>query len=182
MKRVLHHFKASLNQAWYGPLLALLAAVDYFIVVIPTDGLLISSSIAAPRRWFQFALWLAIGSVLGGVAFSFLVSLYGNGFLIWIFPTIRENQYWILSDKWMNLYGSWAVFFVTALPILSHPILAIAALMKVSIRDITVALLCGRIIKYGVFSWLASHAPQYLFRLKSLRKEADEATTDYLDS
>lgn len=181
MKRILHHFKTSVEKSWYGPLLAFLAALDYFVMIIPTDGLLITSSIAAPRRWIKFSLWLAIGSVAGGIAFAALVQLYGNDFLEWVFPSIHQNQLWKISDEWINKYGVWAIFFVTALPVISHPVIAIAALMNTPLQNIAWTLLIARTLKYTAFSWLASHAPHYLLRSKALRREVAQAEKEYMD-
>lgn len=181
MKKVFHHLKLYVERPWFGPLLGLLAALDYFLIIIPTDGLLITSAMMAPKRWIRLSFWLALGSVAGAIAFAVFVQLYGNPFLEWAFPAIHENHFWKLSDQWMDHYGVWAVFFIGALPLVIHPVIAIAALAAIPIREIAFALFVARALKYGTYSWLASHAPHYLLRLKNLKKEVKHAEREYMD-
>lgn len=55
------------NRLWYPPLIGFLAALDNFIVIIPNDGILISSSMLTPRRWFVLAFTVAVGSTIGAI-------------------------------------------------------------------------------------------------------------------
>ena len=47
--------------------------------------------------------------------------------------------------------------------------------MGVPILQIAGALFAGRILKYAIFGYLASHAPRYLMKVKFIRKEIEEA-------
>jgi membrane protein YqaA with SNARE-associated domain len=58
------------DRFWYPPLLALLAALDNLIIVIPNDGLLIASSMLIPKRWAIFAISVSIGSTIGALTLS----------------------------------------------------------------------------------------------------------------
>jgi membrane protein YqaA with SNARE-associated domain len=174
IERLLHVLHAYVQKRWYPPLLGLLAAVDHFVIVIPTDGLLITAILAAPRRWLAFFAWLTLGSVAGGALLAGLIQVYGTPLLEWISPGIHLTSYWQLTDGWIERFGLWVLFVVAALPVFQHPAIAITALAELPLSQMTLAMLAGRLVKYGAFSWLASHAPRLLFKFKSIRKEVHE--------
>lgn len=160
---------------WYPLVLAFLAALDHFVVIIPTDGLLITSVMLAPKRWITKFLWLTFGSVLGGVLLAVMVQHYGNPFLEWVMPGIHGARSWQITQDFMESYGLWTLFGVAASPFIQHPAIAIAALMELPLLHIAGALIAGRLLKYALFAYLASHAPRYLLKVKFIRKEIEEA-------
>jgi len=180
MKKIFHQLKKHVERPWFGPFLGLLAALDYFVIIIPTDGLLITSAMTAPKHWIRLSFWLTLGSVAGAMTFIVFVQHYGNPFLEWVFPNIHENHFWKLSDQWMNQYGIWAVFFTGALPIVIHPVIAFAALAAIPLPKIAFTLFAARTLKYSTYSWIASHVPHYLLRLKNLKKEVTQAEREYM--
>ena len=68
--------KKYVSKPWYPLLLASLAAADAFLVFIPTDGLVVSSSMGTPRRWFAIGAWTALGSTLGALSLAYLAGHY----------------------------------------------------------------------------------------------------------
>jgi len=174
LSKFIRTLQTYVSRPWYPPLLGLLAALDHLIIIIPTDGLLVTSILAAPKRWLSFVLWLTLGSVLGGTLLATFIQTYETPFLEWVSPGIHLTEYWKLTDSWVEEYGLWALFTIAALPIFQHPVIAITALAGLPLYQIALFMLGGRIIKYGVFGWLASHAPQALLRMKSVRKELEE--------
>ena len=164
MKALIARLKLSTHQPWYAPVLGFLAALDYFIAVIPTDGLLIASSMATPRRWLRLFLCLALGSALGATAFAAVIQTYGNPFMDWLFPNLHQHRIWILSEQWTRDYGLGAIGIISALPLITHPVIAIAALAGTPFQKIGFMVLLGRLLKYGIFSWVAAHAPKLLTR------------------
>ncbi|MEK6580286.1 MAG: hypothetical protein AABZ55_13760 [Bdellovibrionota bacterium] len=159
---------------WYAPLLGALALIDHFVLIIPTDGLLVTAVIASPKHWFRNFLWVTLGSVAGASLLAALIQSFGMPFLEWFSPGIHDSAYWRLTDSWVDLYGLWVLLAVAALPVFQHPAIAIAALADLPLGEITLYILGGRILKYGVLSWLASHAPKVLLRIKSIQKEIKE--------
>lgn len=183
LERLIQALISYVLKPWYPPLLAFLAALDHFVIVIPTDGLLITAILAAPKRWFRYFAWLTVGSVIGGTLLAGTIQLYGTPFLEWLSPGIHETYYWKLMDSWVDHYGLWTLFFVSALPIFQHPVIAITALAELPLLQIAAYLFAGRCIKFGLYSWLALRAPRALFRLKSIRKEVQEVSDrDPLDA
>ncbi len=58
---------------WYAPIVGLLAALDSFVVIVPTDGLLVGASVLSPKLWVYNAILVTLGSTLGAVALAALV-------------------------------------------------------------------------------------------------------------
>jgi membrane protein YqaA with SNARE-associated domain len=165
------------SRPWYPPLLALMTALDHLVVFIPTDGLLITSVMATPRKWVRNFLWVTAGSMFGTLVLAWVVSVYGVSLLEWIVPGIQTSASWQITEQWMERYGLWALFIVAALPIFQHPVIALAALAGLSFGTIFWAILPGRLLKFGLFAWIASHAPRAFARLRlfrSVRKEVAE--------
>jgi len=174
LDRLIGTLQTYIARPWYPPLLGVLAALDHFVFVIPTDGLLVTSVIAAPKRWLSTFLWITLGSVVGGVVLAAFLQHYGTPFLEWLSPGILETHYWKLTISWVDHYGLWALFAITALPIFQHPVIAITALAGIPLGKIALFMLGGRIVKYAVFTWLSIHAPKVLFRMRPVHKEIDE--------
>lgn len=174
----LRRVESYVEKPWYPALLGFLAFIDYFIILIPTDGLLITSIMAAPRRWLSIGIAVSIGTTLGAAAFAITVHHLGNPFIDWLTPGIREHALWRASDGWVDKHGLWAMFGIAAMPIFQHPAIAIAALAQMPLTKMILAVFAGRSLKYFAFSWLSSHAPHYLFKFKSVRKEVETVEPD----
>jgi membrane protein YqaA with SNARE-associated domain len=154
----------------YFPLVGCVAALDNLVLIFPVDGILVASVMAFPKRWISALFWLTLGSVMGGAAVAYVFQEYGPLLLDWLHPGMRENSYWILVDGWVDRHGIWALLVVTALPVVQLPVIAITAFTGMPIHQIAICMLIGRTAKYGIFSWLASHAPALLLRIRSVRK------------
>ncbi len=159
------------NSWWYNPAISFLAFIDNFVVVIPTDGLLISGSMLAPKRWFGRALFVSLGSSLGAWILVFLIRTHGMAFVLHIIPDLESSSTWIWTESFMLDYGLWVVFAVAASPLLQHPALALVALTDIKVLYIFTAILSGRLLKYIVYSWVASHAPHFVGKLWGTQKE-----------
>lgn len=150
-----------------------LAFIDNFIFIIPTDGLLLAGSAAVPERRKALVLWLALGSVLGGVLFVLLVEVYGHPFLEWFLPGMMKTSQWLVMERWVTRYGLGTLFLVGSLPITQHPILALTALAHFSLLEVGLILLAARLLKYTVTAWVAVKAPQLVLKIRPLRTELE---------
>ncbi len=159
---------------WYAPLIGLLAGADLFLIVIPTDGLLISGVMLAPKRWIYTAFMVTLGSSLGTLALGALLQEHGLPFLLKIVPGIDQGSAWIWTQNLMDQWGTWAVFLVALSPLMQHPAVAIAALAGMTLTNLFVMVFAGRILKYLFLAYLATHAPAVLGRLWGLQHELEE--------
>lgn len=181
MKPIIHMIQKAekhVNRPWYPFAVALLSFLDLFIFVIPIEAVMITSIMAAPKRWISISLFTIAGFMLGTLAFALIVHHYGFPIIEYWAPKLSHSELWLDSDRWMDQYGLWAVFGVALLPIAIHPILAIAVLADVSIPSILLVLLLSRLIKYGAYAWIASHSPKLLSKVAPDRKEIEEILHD----
>lgn len=168
--RWLQHFS---DRPWYPLLVGVLAGLDNWILVVPTDGLVISGTLLSPRRWIQFAVVTAILSSLGALSFAYFITLKGYPFVEAQWPTLLQSQIWILTEDFFHRYGVVVVLLVAMSPLVQQPAVIIAALAKTPYLELGLALLIGRLLKYFFICFLAAKAPQALSKLWGLRKELE---------
>lgn len=162
------------NRWWYAPAIGLLAFADLFLIVIPTDGLLVSAVMLSPRRWIYAAVVVSIGSSLGAYALAYVIHLHGLPFLLHLSPGIDQSSAWTWTSQLMSEWGTWGVFLIALSPLMQHPAIALAALAGMPESKIFAVVFAGRILKYLFLSWLATHAPGMLNRLWGLQYELEE--------
>ena len=163
------------QRIWYPPLLGLLAALDHLILVIPNDGLLISSVLLTPRRWFVLGTSVTIGSTLGALALAVLVRAHGMPFIESNYPWLLDSEFWHLTVNFFDQYGLLAVFGVAATPLAQQPIVVLAALAHTPLQHLALVILFGRFLKFMIMSYVASHAPHYLSRMWGVQGELRDA-------
>lgn len=167
-----------INRAWYLPMISLLAFLDNFLVVVPTDGILISSSMLRPQKWFLFGLFVAIGSSIGAFGLAWLIE--GNGIAIVekLFPDIQSSSAWIRTQHFFNEYGLWLLFAVAVTPFTQQPAIILAVLAGVPIIQIFLIELLGRWIKFTLMAYLGSHAPNLIKKFWGVSSELKEVGID----
>ena len=179
MKNKIRYFVKSLQQYtdrfWYTPLLGLLAALDNIIIIIPNDGLLISSSMFKPRKWFFFALSVSIGSTIGAIALASLVEFQGLPWILDIYPGINETKTWSLSAKFFEQYGLLLIFAVAITPLMQQPAIILASLANTPLVQLAAAIFVGRFIKFLIMAYVGSHAPRLLEKAWGLKDELADA-------
>jgi len=163
------------DRIWYAPVIGILAGLDNFVVVVPTDGILISSSMLNPRRWLLFAAAVAIGSTMGAVILAAFVELHGLPWILEMFPGVDQSRMWALTDQFFSEYGLLVVFLVAATPLMQQPTVILAALANTPLMELTAVIFAGRAIKFLIMAYLGSHAPRVLGRLWGLKGELEDA-------
>lgn len=159
------------GRVWYAPVLSILAALDNLVLVVPTDGLLISSSMLRPKKWLYFAFVTAVGSALGALLLAFLVEEQGLPTLLKYYPNLNQTQTWAMVDQFFQKYGLLCVFVVSALPLIQQPAVIIASLALTPYDHLGLVILAGRFLKFAVFAYIGSHAPKVLSRIWGVKEE-----------
>ena len=162
------------DRIWYPPLLGLLAALDNFIIVIPNDGLLISSAMLRPKRWLSLAIWVAIGSTIGAFLLSILIEVHGMPWVLNLLPGLAESSAWIWTEKFFDSYGLIVVFLIAATPLPQQPGVILATISHVPLSHIVLVVFCGRIIKFLAMAYISTHAPRLITRMWGIRGELKE--------
>ena len=166
------------NRIWYPPFIGLLAALDNLVIIVPNDGILISSAMLTPRRWFTLALCVAIGSTLGAIVLATFVETQGLHWILEMYPGINENKSWVWTENFFEKYGMLLVFVVAITPLMQQPAIIIASLAKTPLLLLAVIIFSGRFIKFLVMSSLGSHAPRFLNKIWGVKGELDDAGVD----
>ncbi len=156
---------------WYFPVLGILAGADLFILVVPTDALLISSVMLRPKKWVSAFICVALGSAIGAAVFAGVIQWDTNLFMERWFPDAFDSVLWQRTDAFFDAWGGFALLLIACSPLVQFPAVAVAALSGMSLTKIFFVCLLGRALKAALFSYGASHAPRLLMRLPFVRRE-----------
>ena len=159
------------DRKWYPLLIGFLSALDNIIVVIPNDGILISSAMLTPKRWLILAVAVSIGSTLGAVALATIVEILGLPWILAVFPELEANQIWILVNNFFHDYGLLVVFLVAVTPLAQQPAVIVASLANTPLLELAGVIFVGRLIKFLIIAYIGSHAPHLLTKLWGLKNE-----------
>ncbi|MBY0371163.1 hypothetical protein K2X33_10785 [bacterium] len=165
------HLQAFVDRAWYFPTLGLLAAIDLFILIIPTDALLVSSVMLRQRKWVSAALWVALGSSLGSAILAGLIQWDTHLVMDVWFPGAFGSEIWRAMDAFFDKHGALALALIAFSPLVQFPAVAIAALSGMPPAEVFFFCLLGRTSKAMIFSWVASFAPRLLLKVPGMRQE-----------
>lgn len=166
----LRFLQKHMDRPWYLPAVALLALLDIFVMIIPTDALLVTAVLFKPKRWWVAATYVALGSALGALILAAAVQWDLDG-LTRLFPSLFQSPSWKGTDAFLEKYGLWALALFAAGPLPYQPAVVLVALSGASLPEAFLATFLGRGGKYYVLGYLASHAPKYLENLWGVKKE-----------
>jgi membrane protein YqaA with SNARE-associated domain len=144
------------------------------IVVVPVDGILVTTSMLRPRKWIGTFLWVTTGSALGALATAILIQYFGDSAIERLAGDNLGTETWKSMTLFIENYGPWAVGLVAVSPFPLQIGVIIAAAAKMPLFPFFVSIWIGRFIKYGFLSWAATHAPGMLSRLWGIQGELKE--------
>lgn len=162
--RALVHVERHTDRPWFIPLVALGAGADFFIIIIPTDMLLVSATLMRPRRWIWNGIWVAFGSAVGAALLGAAVLHWGEPVIRFVSEGALESEAWQSTRGFVDRHGFWAMAALALGPFPLHPAVIVASVAKVPVLEQFAAYFLGRGIKYLFFSWVASHAPSLITR------------------
>ena len=165
IQKQIQHLQKFVDRAWYPPLIGVLAALDNLIVVIPNDGILISSSMLAPKRWINLAVCVAIGSALGAVLLASIVELKGLPLINEVYPGLHQSASWVWTERFFQKYGLLLVFVVAVTPLVQQPAVILASLANTPLLPLAAVIFVGRLIKFLIMAYVGSHAPHLLKKI-----------------
>ncbi|AZZ36045.1 hypothetical protein CIK05_04315 [Bdellovibrio sp. qaytius] len=167
-----------IDRTWYLPMLSLLALLDNYIIVIPIDGILISSSMLKPKKWFYFGFFVAIGSAIGALGLAYIIRVYGIQIVESFFPHIQSSSSWIRTQSFFDQYGLWLLFAVAVTPFTQQPAIILAVLAGVPVLQIFLIEFLGRWIKFSLMAYVGSHAPNLIKKFWGIQGELHEVGID----
>lgn len=162
------------QKRWYPHFIGLLAAIDNIILIIPNDGILISSAMLTPKHWLRLAFWTTVGSTIGALTLCLLVQNFGLDFLLYLFPKLQTTTTWEVTVHFFERFGLLLVFLVALAPVAQQPAVVLASLAAVNLPAMLALIFVGRFIKFTIMAWVASHAPSKLEKMWGVRSELKE--------
>jgi len=169
--RSVRNLQKFIDRVWYSPLVGLLAFLDNFIVIVPTDGILISSSMLRPRKWFGLAFAISLGSTLGALILAALVESHGLPWILEFYPNLNNSQTWVITEEFFHRFGLLLVFGVAMTPLMQQPSVILAGLANTPLMELAVVVFVGRFIKFLIMAYAGSHAPRLLSRMWGVQGE-----------
>src|SRR5690348_7746512 len=109
------------SRPWYLPFASVLAALDLFLLFIPTDFLVVSSSALQPRKWFSFFAWITTGSAIGALVLVLLLRIYGLPFIESLGVSTMNPASWPSVIHLIQEYGSVALGLIAFGPLPLQP-------------------------------------------------------------
>lgn len=176
--KVVHLLQIFTRRYWYPPLIGLLSLIDCFVILIPVDGILISSIFAVPRRWVYLTFCVGVGSIFGGILFVYLIETFGIDLVLRISPNLLSSTIWSVTEHFFKSYGVLFVFLLATTPIGIQPALILASLVQTPFEELALAIFMGRAIKYLLLGYISSRSPGLIKRIWGFRGELKDVGID----
>jgi membrane protein YqaA with SNARE-associated domain len=139
-------------------IMALLITVS---MTIPFASILVGAVLLRSDRWKQIVVIASVGSATGGVILYWIFYHLGWSQIIVAYPDLIRSQVWSDATRWVSTYGAWALLGVAASPLPQTPALIFTAVLPLPATHVFLALFIGKLIKYGIYGWLAANFPHW---------------------
>jgi membrane protein YqaA with SNARE-associated domain len=147
-----------------------IVVLDFFFPVLPSTALVFGGSLLAPKKWLSIAVACSIGSALGSLIIATIFQEYGWLVIEWLFGDLRSAPQWATIEWAIQTFGLFALLLIAALPMPLRVPTLITALAGISAIGITLTILIGRLIGYGLLAHLARRSPQRILRIPIIRR------------
>ena len=111
---------------------------------------------------FMLTRIVLTASVMAALALSLYLVFHHLGWnqlLSW-YPDLAASNSWRDATRWVSAYGAWALLLIAVSPLPQTPALAFAAIARLPIAEVFLALLVGKVLKYSVYGWLVARFPE----------------------
>jgi membrane protein YqaA with SNARE-associated domain len=150
----LHALATTTESRWYAPLTGAIAFALTLTATIPFTAVLVGALWLTPKRWKSLVVFSSLGGALGGVLLVTGFHHLGWSPLYARFPELASSPNWVRVVQAIQDYGVAALAAVAAAPMPQTPALVIAGSAKLDPLAVFAALFAGKVVKYGVVSWL----------------------------
>lgn len=147
----------------YPVTVGVLALVITLTMTIPFSYILIGTILLRRDRWWQIVALSSLGSAIGGLVLYLIFHHLGWSRIAAAYPDLAQSQAWADATRWVSAYGIWALLAIAATPFPQTPALIFAAVSRLPLAEVFLALLLGKLLKYGAYGFLTAKFPS-LFR------------------
>jgi membrane protein YqaA with SNARE-associated domain len=136
-----------------------LALVLTVSMTIPFAAVLIGTILLRRDRWREIVLLSSLGSAIGGLVLYLAFHHLGWAQITVAYPDLAQSKAWLDATRWVSTYGTWALLGIAATPLPQTPALIFAAVSRLPLAEVFLALFFGKLLKYGVYGLLAAKFP-----------------------
>jgi membrane protein YqaA with SNARE-associated domain len=165
MQITLH--KASVVRAY--PVAVGVAAFALTVMVIPFASILIGAVLLRRDRWKEIVVLSSLGSATGGLILYLSFHHLGWVQIAAVYPDLTQLKAWSDATRWISDYGTWALLGIAAMPMPQTPALIFTAISQLPPAEVFLALFFGKLLKYGVYGWLAAECPSWFQRFAPVK-------------
>ena len=144
-------------------------------MTVPFASLLVGAVLMSPRRWKSIALCSSLGAALGAGLLYLAFHHLGWARLFDAYPDVVRSAAWSDATRWVTNYGVATLMLIAALPLPLTPALMFAAVSRLPVTEVLLALWLGKLVKYTAYAWLTSSFPTWALRHGSFRVAALDA-------
>ena len=160
--RTLKKFQHYADRWWYLPLMCWLIFLDLFLLVFPSEWILVKTVLLRPSRWLITTFALIMSSAVGAVCLAALTQQLGPSFLIHIFgEPLLHSSTWLKIHDTIDRHGMLGLFLMAIGPLPQQPAVALCGLAKMNPLKVFLGVFLGRLPKYFLFGSLARYSPGF---------------------
>jgi membrane protein YqaA with SNARE-associated domain len=158
--RVLRTLRRVADTPFLPVVASLLALALTLSMTVPVTTALVPAVLLAPRRWRRTVILSSAGSAIGATILVIAFHHLGWQQVYTAFPEFARSARWQEVAQFTRAYGVFALFVVAALPLPQTPALILCAISRLPELEVMVAILAGKLIKYGVVGGVAVVFPE----------------------
>ncbi|ABM41703.1 hypothetical protein Ajs_1504 [Acidovorax sp. JS42] len=168
MRALETHFVSALTRGADRPafplLVAAVAVATTLSMSVPFASLLVAAVLMAPTRWRSIALCSSLGAALGAAVLYLVFHHLGWARVFAAYPDVVRSTAWADATRWLARYGVVSLLVIASLPLPLTPALMFAAISRLPVAEVLLALWVGKLVKYLVYAWLTANFPGRLLR------------------
>lgn len=138
---------------------AAVAMATTLSMTIPFGTLIVAAVLLAPRRWRGIAMASSIGAAIGALVLYLVFHHLGWNRFFAAYPDLVRSSAWRDATSWLGGWGVPSLMVIAALPVPLTPALMFAAVSRLPVAEVILALWAGKLVKYTLYAWLASAFP-----------------------
>ncbi len=169
--RILVILQAATSRPTYPLVIGCIALALTVSMTIPFASILIAAVLLRRDKWKAIATVSSLGSATGGLFLYLIFHHLGWNQVVEAYPDLVQSKAWQDATRWVSEYGVWALFALAALPLPQTPALIFTAVSRLPPLSVFLALLAGKLIKYGTYAWLAANFPSWFQRVLAIEGE-----------
>ena len=161
----------------YPLMVGVIALVLTISMTIPFASILIVAVLLRRDRWKEIVLVSSLGSATGGLILYLTFHYLGWSQIAAYYPDLPQSKAWADATRWVSAYGTWALLGFAAAPLPQTPALIFTSVSRLPVSEVFLALFLGKLLKYGVYGWLAAEFPSWFQRFAPIGEHKHQIRT-----